>query len=93
AAISGAGDSLGAGEAEQRGGGSRMPRRGASIFTCYAMATFVLFTFVNQTSTLLVMSIAGAMLLIINLFGIYRLRHEIVFSSSSEEIEAQPVTD
>ncbi|NGX54550.1 MAG: Amino-acid carrier protein AlsT [Chlamydiae bacterium] len=70
-----------------------MPRRGTAIFTCYAMSTFVLFTFVNQTRTLLVMSIAGAMLLIINIIGIYRLRHEIVFSSEAEGIEARPVTD
>ena len=70
-----------------------MPKKGTALFACYAVCTFVTFTFVNQATALLVMSIAGAMLLIINILGIFRLRHEIVYTSETETVEGQPVTD
>jgi len=53
------------------------PKRGEMIYYIYASLAFIAFSFIGQETALLVMSLSGAMLLIINLFGIYRLRKEI----------------
>ncbi|GAB4187382.1 MAG: AGCS family amino acid carrier protein [Simkaniaceae bacterium] len=51
--------------------------KGKYVYYAYAMGSFVLFSFVPQTHALTLMSIIGAALLCINLFGIYRWRKEI----------------
>ncbi|HEV8051948.1 MAG TPA: alanine:cation symporter family protein, partial [Parachlamydiaceae bacterium] len=56
------------------------PRHGARFYIGYSIFAFTFFSFFDQTQALLVMRMAGALLLIINLAGIYRLRKEIVFS-------------
>lgn len=56
------------------------PKRGAFLYLLYTVCILTFFSFFDQTQALLVMRIAGALLLIINLTGIYRLRHEVVFS-------------
>lgn len=56
------------------------PRNGAKFFIGYSIFVFIFFSFFDQTQALLIMRIAGAFLLIINLTGIYRLRKEIIFS-------------
>ena len=58
------------------------------IFVVYACASFLFFSYMPQSHALLVMSISGALLLIINLSGIFRLRSEIIFV---EELESQRV--
>jgi alanine or glycine:cation symporter, AGCS family len=55
-----------------------MPRHGEKIYFAYAAIAFVFFSFFNQTQALLVMSLAGAFLLTINLLGIFRLRDQIL---------------
>lgn len=65
-----------------------MPKYGTKIYMSYAMVAFVLFTFTEQSKALLIMSLAGALLLIINLVGIFRLRKEIVFGSQSVPAKA-----
>lgn len=55
------------------------PAKGASVYMAYAVAVMTFFCFFDQTQALLVMRIAGALLLMINLVGIYRLRKEVVF--------------
>ena len=55
------------------------PRYGVPIYLSYAVLAWVFFTFFDQSHALLVMSLAGALLLIINLLGIFRLRHHIEF--------------
>ena len=55
------------------------PKRGKKIYYFYAFFAFLLFSFFDPAQALIVMSIAGALLLIINLSGIFRLRHEIKF--------------
>lgn len=55
------------------------PRGGVPFYVGYAIIAFPLFTLVDQSKALIVMSIAGSLLLIVNLLGIYRLRKEIVF--------------
>lgn len=55
------------------------PSRGAKWYFGYTICVLSFFSFFDQTLALLVMRLAGALLLMINLAGIYCLRHEIVF--------------
>jgi len=64
------------------------PRNGAKIYIGYSISVFTFFAFFDQTQALLVMRMAGALLLIINLAGIYRLRNEIVFASDEPSSES-----
>lgn len=64
------------------------PKKGPILYILYAIAVMTFFAFFDQTKALLAMRIAGALLLIINLAGIYRLRKDIVFSFG--EKAAQP---
>lgn len=57
-----------------------LPRYGTKIYIAYSIIVFTFFSFFDQTQALLVMRCAGALLLIINLVGIYRLRKEVVFA-------------
>jgi alanine or glycine:cation symporter, AGCS family len=50
---------------------------GRTIYIIYALLAFILFSFVDETQAMLLMSIAGALLLSLNLLGLYRLKHEI----------------
>lgn len=69
------------------------PQYGKKIYFCYGIVALLFFSFFDQANALLVMSLAGALLLITNLLGIFILRHEIVFekptktSSTSSELE------
>jgi alanine or glycine:cation symporter, AGCS family len=54
------------------------PKRGEKLYIVFAIASFVFFSFFDQTKALLVMSISGALLLSFNLLGIFRLRHHII---------------
>lgn len=55
------------------------PKRGRIFYIFYGIFSFGFFSFVPQNQALLLMSVSGSMLLIVNLLGIYRLRNEIVF--------------
>lgn len=55
------------------------PKWGQRIYILYGMTSFLFFSYVPQIQALLVMSISGSLLLMINLFGIFRLRREIFF--------------
>jgi alanine or glycine:cation symporter, AGCS family len=55
------------------------PRFGRPVYLAYAIVAFIFFSYVPQNQALLVMSVSGALLLITNLFGIFRLRNEIQF--------------
>lgn len=57
------------------------PEHGKKIYFAYAATMFLLFSFFAQTSHAMgVMSVAGILLLICNMFGIFKLRHHIKFS-------------
>lgn len=56
------------------------PTKGTKFYMGYAVCALVFFSFFDQTVALLAMRLAGAMLLIINLLGIYQLRHEVNFA-------------
>lgn len=55
------------------------PAKGRAMYFFYASSAFILFSFVEQQEALLIMRFAGALLLIINLCSIFRLRREIAF--------------
>ncbi|HEY2811231.1 MAG TPA: amino acid carrier protein [Rhabdochlamydiaceae bacterium] len=54
------------------------PTCGEKIYIAYAICSFIFFSFFDQTQALLVMSLSGALLLCVNLFGIFRLRRHIL---------------
>lgn len=55
------------------------PKYGFRIYITYGIVALTSFSFLDQTQALTVMSIAGAILLITNLIGIFRLRRQIAF--------------
>ena len=62
-------------------------RWGKALYLAYGTASLIFFSFVPQSQALLVMSVSGSMLLVINLLGIFRLRREIVFEEVDLVIE------
>lgn len=62
------------------------PTKGPKLYLLYSIFVFSFFAFFDQTVALLVMRIAGALLLIINLAGIWKLRKEVHFTKESKEI-------
>lgn len=54
-------------------------KKGATYYMAYTICALVFFSFFDQSVPLLAMRVTGAMLLIINLIGIYRLRNEVVY--------------
>lgn len=55
-------------------------KHGKKYFYAYGITALTLSIFVDTTQAQTIMAIAGGLLLIINSWGIYRLRHEISFS-------------
>ncbi len=55
------------------------PKHGKKIYMAYGILALVLFSFVDPTNALAVMTLAGGLLLLINLSGIFLLRKEIQF--------------
>ncbi len=66
------------------------PKKGAILYSFYGVASLVFFSFFDQSKALLVMSLAGSCLLIINLLGIFTLRKHISFE---EEVEPTVTQD
>ena len=59
------------------------PKYGEYFYTLYGCTAFIFFSFFDASAAFLVMSISGALLLIINLLGIIRLRDQVSFSTVS----------
>lgn len=55
------------------------PTYGAPIYCIYAVCAFIFFSFVDNSAALSAMQISGALLLFLNLTGIFLLRKEINF--------------
>jgi AGCS family alanine or glycine:cation symporter len=64
--------------------GQLHPRHGQKIYLFLSGGFLFSFSFLDQSKALLVMSLSGCMLLIVNLLGIFRLRHEIEFALPEE---------
>lgn len=58
-----------------------VPKHGRRFYLFYAIFALFFFSFFDQKQTLLIMSVAQALLLIINLLGIFRLRNHVFFSA------------
>ena len=71
-----------------------VPGWGRKVYLVYAIGAFIFFSYVSQSHALLVMSVSGALLLITNLSGIFRLRNEIQFAEvpSLETVATQETT-
>lgn len=67
------------------------PQHGEKIYITYAILAFIFFSFFDQTQALIVMSLSGALLLIINLLGILRLRKEVFAKPLQQPIFGQTV--
>lgn len=67
------------------------PKRGYTFYVIYGALGLLASTFLRQTEALLIMSIAGALLLIINLIGIFILRKQISFVIPDEESKKKSV--
>jgi AGCS family alanine or glycine:cation symporter len=57
------------------------PKYGTRLYIAYGTVALIFFSFFDQTQALLVMSLAGALLLITNLLGIFKLRHQVTFTN------------
>lgn len=55
------------------------PKKGKLLYYSYALITFFSYSFFHSSHALTLMSFSGALLLILNLMGIYVLRKQIVF--------------
>ncbi|MDR1907349.1 MAG: amino acid carrier protein [Holosporales bacterium] len=58
----------------------KLSEKGPVIYLTYAICSFILFSFLDQNFARMVMFIAGGIIVLINLIGIFRLRHELRFS-------------
>jgi AGCS family alanine or glycine:cation symporter len=66
------------------------PRYGEKIYLGFAVFFLLFFSFFDQSKALLAMSLAGCLLLCINLLGILRLRNEISFSLFENPLKGAP---
>lgn len=62
-------------------------QKGRLLFVIVSSLALPAFTFLDTTHALTVMSINGAFLLLINLYGIYKLRHEIGFTLNPKPLK------
>jgi len=56
------------------------PAKGRLLFYIYAILAFLIFSFIDSIHAQSIMAISGGMLLVINSFGIYRLRKQVNFN-------------
>lgn len=62
------------------------PRWGMPIYIAYGISAWIFFSFFEQSTALLVMSLAQGCLLSINLVGLFRLRKEVVFATEKNTL-------
>ncbi len=59
-------------------------KHGPKLYFIYAALSFILFSFLDQTTALLIMSLSGGALVIINLLGMFILQKEITKPNSKK---------
>ena len=64
------------------------PKRGKVLYYGYAILALAAFALVDTAQAQSVMTVAGGLLLVLNCYGIFRLRHEISYNFNFEEKEA-----
>jgi AGCS family alanine or glycine:cation symporter len=67
------------------------PRYGQKCYLVFATSFFLFFSYLDPSKALLIMSLAGCLLLCINLLGILILRKEVLFSLFSKELRDQQI--
>jgi AGCS family alanine or glycine:cation symporter len=55
------------------------PKFGRRVYLLYSSLAFIFFAYQDQTTALMIMSISGGLLMVINLLGVFRLRKEVLF--------------
>lgn len=61
------------------------PKWGHRLYYAYAVVAFITFSLVDQCHAIMVMSLSGGLLMLTNLAGIWKLRHEVSFKSFPKE--------
>lgn len=61
------------------------PKRGKIYYSIYAAVSLILFSFTDVSNAQSVMAIVGGLLLLINMYAIFKLRNEINFEIDSEK--------
>lgn len=69
------------------------PKYGRNLYYLYAVVALLVFSFVDSIRAQTAMQIAGGLLLVLNCYGMFRLRREISFNLDSLEEEAEPETE
>ena len=67
------------------------PKHGKKVYYLYSVIILFIFSFVETTQALIVMSIVQVMLLALNLTGIMRLRKEISFDFAKKQKDLEAV--
>lgn len=57
------------------------PKWGHKFYYAYAIVSFIAFSLLDQCHAITVMSLSGGLLMLTNLTGIWKLRHEIAFNN------------
>jgi AGCS family alanine or glycine:cation symporter len=68
-----------------------LPRTGRIVYYAYAVVVLVAFSFLDSVVAQSVMAIAGGSLLVVNCFGIFRLRHDLSYHLEDPSKEAQEI--
>lgn len=58
------------------------PQYGRGLYLLYALVTFFIFSYADQTKVYLIMSVCGGLLMLLNMVGIFKLRKDIRFKRS-----------
>jgi len=66
-----------------------LPRYGKKIFYTYAIGSMILFSFFEIIHAQIFMSVTGGLLLMLNLHGIFRLRHEVEYNIGEDTYSLQ----
>ena len=61
------------------------PTWGRSLYYAYSVLVLLVFSFVDTLQAQTVMSVAGGLLLTLNCYGIFKLRHELSYAIESSE--------
>lgn len=69
---------------------SLSPRFGRKAYFTYAILMLALFSFIEPIQAQSVMTISGGLLLLINCYGIFKLRHQISWALDRKEPETSP---
>lgn len=70
-----------------------MPKYGRALYYAYAISSLIFFSFFDTVLAQSVMAISGGLLLIINSWGIFAMRHQISYNLDFEENEEKEVSE